>query len=286
MKRAVNRYRTKRRHLLSLMAFLVLTLTTLSATADKVYTFGVVPQFEPRKLANIWMPILEELTKRTGLQFKMVGSVNIPGFEKNLTNEMYDFAYMNPYHAMLVIREDKYIPLIRDGARLLYGILVVNDKSKITQVEELNGQQIAFPAPNALGASLLMRADLDQIHNIKFSPVYVQTHSSVYLNVVFGEMSAGGGVMSTFNKQSTEIKDKLRILYKTRAISPHPITAHKRISDKIRQQVCNAFLKMAETPETNVLLNKVPIKKAVLANPEEYLLLSNWKLENYYVKNR
>lgn len=261
-------------------------MTTLSARADRVYTFGVVPQFEPRKLANIWIPILGELTKRTGLQFKMVGAVNIPGFEKNFMNEVYDFAYMNPYHAMLVIKEDKYIPLIRDGGRLLYGILVVNDKSKIKRVEELDGNRIAFPAPNALGASLLMRADLDQIHNIKFSPIYVQTHSSVYLNVVFGEISAGGGVISTFNKQSTEIKDRLRILYKTRTIAPHPITAHKRIPDKIRQQVCKAFLEMSKIPKLNALLNKVPIKKAILATQEEYLLLNDWKLEDYYVKNK
>jgi len=269
-----------------LMLFFLILFSTVSAIADKVYTFGVVPQFAPRKLASIWNPILEELTKRTGLKFEMVGDRDIPAFEQNFMNEMYDFAYMNPYHAMLVIKEKKYFPLIRDGGRSLYGILVVSINSPIKDVSELNGRKIAFPAPNALGASLLMRADLDQIHKIKFIPVYTRTHSSVYLNVVIGEIDAGGGVAGTFNNQSKEIKNNLRILYKTRPISPHPVTAHKSIPEDIRQKVCKAFLGMGTTIEGKALLAKVPIKMPILANNDEYLVLSDWHLDNYYVKNR
>ena len=31
---------------------------------------------------------------------------------------------------------------------------------------DLNGKTVAFPSPNALGASLLMRADLERLHKI------------------------------------------------------------------------------------------------------------------------
>ena len=53
------------------------------ADGDNVYEFGVVPQFEQRKLFRIWRPVLDELERRTGLAFHLVGSQKIPVFEKN-----------------------------------------------------------------------------------------------------------------------------------------------------------------------------------------------------------
>lgn len=268
------------------LVYFLLFLPMGLTKADEAYSFAVVPQFEPRKLASIWIPILDKLTKNTGVKFELSGSKNIPAFEQKLINGECDFAYMNPYHAMLAIKADKYVPLIRDGGRLLYGILVVNDKSPVTSVNDLDGKKIAFPAPNALGASLLMRADLDQIHHIKIKPLYVQTHSSAYLNVIIGETVAGGGVMSTFKNQSADIKNNLRILYKTRTIFPHPIASHKRIPLKLRHKVCQAFLDMNNTPEGKVLLREIPIKRVILTGAYDYIMLSDWNLEDYYVKNK
>ena len=39
--------------------------------ASESYLFGVVPQFEQRKLYAIWDPIIKELEKRTGLDFTL-----------------------------------------------------------------------------------------------------------------------------------------------------------------------------------------------------------------------
>ena len=50
-----------------------------AATAD-TFTIGIVPQFEPIKLAEIWSPILRELEEETGHTFEMIGS---PGFRNS-----------------------------------------------------------------------------------------------------------------------------------------------------------------------------------------------------------
>lgn len=155
------------------------------------YTFGVVPQYEIHRLASIWLPILTELEKKTGLKFRLVGATNIPDFEDRFMNGNFDFAYMNPYHSRLAQKDQGYIALVRDGSKRLFGILVARKDSQIDAVEQLEGKEIAFPAPNALGASLVMRADLDQLFGLTYTPIYVQTHSSVYLNVALGKEAAG-----------------------------------------------------------------------------------------------
>jgi phosphonate transport system substrate-binding protein len=247
------------------------------------YSFGVVPQFEQRKLFCIWRPILDEMEQLTGFDFELAGSPKIPVFEQKFLSGFYDFAYMNPYHLLMAHDTQGYLPLIRDGERRLKGILVVPDESKINQVQELDGKTVAFPSPNALGASLLMRAELAKLHSVMVIPNYVQTHSSVYLHVALGITPAGGGVISTLKSQKPEIKEKLRIIHETKSINPHPISAHPRVPQKDREKVRQAFLQMAKTVKGAALLAKIPMNKAVVAALEDYTPMLNLGLDEFYV---
>lgn len=269
----------------TLQAALSLLLATLSsiAVAEGEYQFGVVPQFEPRQLAAIWVPILDELERRTGLRFVLAGAPRIPEFEGDFQRGRFDFAYMNPYHSLLAGDSQGYLPLVRDGGRSLSGILVVPKASPITSVAELAGERIAFPAPNALGASLLMRAELKEIHGIDVAAHYVKTHSSVYTNVLLGRAAAGGGVMGTLKRQKARVRDGLRVLYTTREMPPHPVTAHPRVPAEHREAVRRALLEMGAEAKGAALLAKVPIKRAVAASVEDYQPLRAWGLEHYYV---
>ncbi len=254
------------------------------ALASDVYTLGVVPQFEARKLFGIWQPILNEIEQRTGIHIQLQGTKDIPEFEVGLAKGDFDFAYMNPYHALVAGRDQGYRPVVRDGGRSLYGILVVRKDSPIQSVKALDGAEIAFPAPNALGASLLMRAQLDRVEGVKFQPKYVKTHSSVYLNVVLGQTAAGGGVMGTLNQQAPEVREQLRTLYTTRDMPPHPLGAHPRVPEDVRLQVTKALLEMAATEKGQALLAKVPFVKLVETNYAEYEIMNDWGLADYYVK--
>jgi len=253
--------------------------------AGDVYTLGVVPQFEPRKLVGIWQPILDELQKRTGVEIRLQGSKDIPEFEAKLAHGEFDFAYMNPYHALTAARDQGYLPLVRDGGRALYGILVVRKDAPIKDVKQLDGAEIAFPAPNALGASLLMRAQLTRDQGIQFTPKYVQTHSSVYLNVVLGQAAAGGGVMGTFNQQPSEVREQLRTLYVTRDMPPHPFGAHPRVPDTVRIEVTKALIELSLTPRGKDLLAGVPFDRLIKTSYAEYQIMESWELEDFYVKS-
>ena len=266
-----------------LLAVLV-SASPLAFPADQVvYSFGVVPQFEQRKLFRIWRPILDELERRTGFTFKLVGSPKIPVFEQKLIVGDYDFAYMNPYHLLMAHDTQGYLPLVRDGGRMLKGILVVAKDSPIRSVQELDGKSVAFPSPNALGASLLLRAELARLHGVKVIPRYVQTHSSVYLHVVLGLTDAGGGVASTLNAQKPEIRQKLRVLYETRPVNPHPISAHPRVPEVHREKVRQALLEMARTETGAALLAEIPMRKPVAASLEDYTPMSSWGLDEFYI---
>lgn len=279
----VSRWGTVLPHLLLFVLLLACCPARLLAapavTTPKVYTFGVVPQFEQRKLYAIWQPIVAELSRRTGLQFKLVTTLSIEDFEREFSAGGFDFVYMNPYH---VLKAKDYAPLVADTAPLR-GILVVRRDSPIRQLAELEGKEVAFPSPNALGASLLMRADLERLHHVTVKPLYVKTHSSVYLHVVKGLAVAGGGVEKSLHEQPAQVQDALRVFYTTRTLTSHPVAAHRRVSPAVQKRVQQAFLAMDGTSEGRALLSKVPTSKLAAVSRANYTVMQEWGLDAYWV---
>lgn len=251
------------------------------AAETRTYSFGVVPQFEQRKLYAIWKPIIEDLQKRTGFQFKLVTTLKIQDFEKAFMRGEFDFVYVNPYHVVQVQDTQAYQPLVADMAPLR-GILVVRQGGPIEKPSDLNGQRVAFPSPNALGASLMVRSDLEQVHHVKTTPLYVTTHSSVYLHVIKGLAAAGGAVEKTLQEQDESIRSQLRVIYTTRSCPSHPVVAHPRVPRADQEKVRQALLDMGQSTQGKEMLKNVPVQQFIPVNFDDYAIMRSWGLEKYW----
>lgn len=265
---------------IKILALTLLTVTfALPAIAEECsYKVGVVPQFEQRRIFEVWTPILDNLKNKTGCEFELVGSKTIIEFENSFKDGVYDFAYMNPYHAVMARKAQGYEPIVRSGVKKLKGILVVKKDSPIQDVKELTGQKVAFPSPNALGASLLMRAELATKHDTNVDAKYVKTHSSVYLHVAKGLTKAGGGVGRTFNEQPDHIKNALRVLYTTTPVNAHPLVVHPRVGDG-SDKVQSAWLTLVK--EQGTLFNGIPMKDSIATSYDDYKSLEGFGLEAF-----
>lgn len=268
--------------ILSFFCLVLLHTISHAAESEQVFTVGIVPQFEARKLHSDWRPILDQLEARTGYHFKLQGSQAIPDFELEFMQSKFDFAYMNPYHLVIANQKAGYIPLVRDIGRELSGVLVVAKNSGIKDPASLNGKTVAFPAPNALGASLQMRQELQDTFGVTVKPKYVKTHDSVYLNVLLGEAAAGGGVMETLLAQKQEYQDNLEIIHTTTKVAPHPFAALPSVPPEIRQKVQEAFLSLGQDESGRLLLEKIPIRKIGAASLDDYKPLMEMGLERFY----
>jgi phosphonate transport system substrate-binding protein len=282
----------KRARILSAVLFIIFFTSIVSflprihqqqafAAAEKTYTFGVVPQFEQRKLYATWKPIVDDLEKRTGLKFNLVTTLKIQDFEKTIARGEFDFIYVNPYHVIQVHDTQGYIPLVADKTPVR-GILVVRKGGPIEKPADLNGKTVAFPSPNALGSSLLVRADLENIYHVKVTPLYVTTHSSVYLHVAKDMAAAGGGAEKTFQEQDESLKSQLQVIYTTRSCPSHPVAAHPRVEKDVRDKVRKALLDMSETQDGKEMLLKVPAKQLIPVTYADYAIMRDWGLEKYW----
>lgn len=244
---------------------------------------AVVPQFPAAETHRQWSPLLERLGRDTGLALKLKLQASIPKFEIELLAGLHDIVFMNPYHLLMALGSQAYLPLVRN-AKPLTGILVVRRESPARQVQDLHGQRLAFPAPNAFGASLWMRALLSEHEHLAFETLYAQTHSNVYRHVIRGEAAAGGGVNTTFAQEREEVRADLRVIYETPGAASHPLCAHPRVPASVRAALTDALLALAKDADGRLLLEQVFPALPVRADlARDYRPLENFKLGKYMV---
>lgn len=263
-----------------------LVFLNVSAHAQPSLTFTVVPQFPPEQIFRDWTPVLNEVSRLTGLPIQLKTYASIPEFETAFLKGEPDFAYMNPYHVVMAKKAAGYLPLLRDDASRLTGILVVRKDSAITRLDQLQGATLAFPSPNAFGASLYMRALLTEDEKIKFTPAYVTTHSNVFRNVVIGRAQAGGAIRQTLEQETPELQAQLRVLYETPSAYSHPVAVHPRVSPQARAALQQAFLKLGANPAFAAQLKAIQMPTPVKADFKEYAPLEKLGLERFIVINK
>lgn len=231
-------------------------------SAKQTYSVYVVPQYSAKEIYTVWAPFLEKVGVDTKQCFNLVIPSTIPEFERAVLSGTADYAYMNPYHEVIAYHAKKYTPLVADGSNMLSGVLVVKADSPIKTLADLRNATIAFPAPNAFGASLLIRATLAKA-GIPFRAEYAKSHSNVYRAVIFGEFQAGGGIQSSLQRERPEVKEHLRVLYTTSAYRSHPIAVNPRVPTPEVTAFTNEVLKLKNDPVGAKLLEGIQMPDPV-----------------------
>ncbi|MBI5518589.1 MAG: phosphate/phosphite/phosphonate ABC transporter substrate-binding protein [Desulfovibrio sp.] len=237
--------------LLSVAAFLFLALPRPAAAIT--LSVGVVPQQSAAELVKAWVPLLAYLGERAGLRLQFETAKDIPTFEQRLAKGEYDIAYMNPYHYVVFHAAPGYQAFAREKDRRIQGIVVVPKASKATRLEDLAGQAVAFPAPAAFAATILPLAHLKTL-NVPVKPTYTSSHDSVYLGVARGFFPAGGGINRTFENIAPEVRDGLRILWKSPSYTPHAFAAHPKLKEDIVRRLLAAMAALDSDPRGRELL--------------------------------
>ncbi len=258
------------------LALIFSVLCAVPASADEKpvvaatpLTLGVVPQQSSLKLAKAWMPLLQEVSRRSGVPLAFATAPDIPTFEERLLEGAYDIAYMNPYHYTVFHDTNGYEALARAKEVQIHGIYVVHRASTITDLAQLAGLELAYPAPAAFAASVVTQANLAKVAT-PGKPAYVLSHDAVYRAVASGRYAAGGGILRTFNAAEPEVRDQLKILWTSPGYTPHPIATHPSVDEEKRDLLLQALISLAQDPAGQALLETLKIAGFEGANDADW----------------
>lgn len=251
------------------MFALLFTTAVCAGDGPDSLGFGIVPQQSAAKLAKKWGPLLRTIEQRSGVKIHFHTAPDIPTFEKRVAAGEYDLAYMNPYHYTVFSKTPGYRAFAKEKGKRIKGIVVVAKDSPITDITQLNGREMAFPAPAAFAATVLPRASFEQM-GLNITPKFVGSHDSAYLTVAKGLYPAGGGVVRTFNNINEQLRNRLRILWETEKYTPHAFAAHPRVTDEKVSRVLKALESLSEDEAGKKLL------KALSFRPLESASDADW----------
>ena len=252
-----------------------------STKASQIYTIARAPQLSSVTLSKSWTPFVNYLSNVTGYKFKLKLYQGRTDFESDLKKGNVDLFFANPGYFSVAHYMHGYLALVRSGAKQLKGIVVVRNNSGIDSIEQLQGKSIAFPGKNAFAASLYIRSILNK--KIKFKTQYIAGHDNVYRSVAAGAAIAGGGVYRTLNGESVNLKSRLKVIYETPGIAPHPLAAHPDVPKKTQESIIKAVLDLHNSKEGREMLKAVKMSKPSRTSyMKDYQLLGPIASEMYH----
>lgn len=236
-----------------------------AAAGGEVYTLAVLPGAPPVAMSKRWTPVIEQLTKETGLEFRLKLFDRMAEFEREIWSGAPDFIYASPIQTVVAHQGAGYIPLVRTGTLAEIRLYVRKD-SPYRSVGDLSGQTISFVGNKNI-CSVYMQHELAAYgQKFLFSREYAGSTRNVILNVLMGKTAAGAVFGTEMDREPAETRAQLREVAATPPFAPHPISAHPRIPAPVRAAVQKALLKLAASADGAALLAPLRLDNLVEAD--------------------
>lgn len=206
---------------------------------------AVHPYASPVELARQFAPLLEYLSERVGMPVTLHISKNYETHIDQVGDNNVDIALMGPasYVAMSE-RFGKKRLLSRfkvDGSSSFQGYIIVRKDNPATSLQDLQGKSFASSSRNSTMSYVVPRYMFIQA-GVPFPEEQlriVRSHSNVCLNVLAGDVNAGG----VREKAYLKYKDRdLKVIAQSSWVTEHPFVATDRLGAEAYALIKEALL--------------------------------------------
>ena len=244
---------------------------------DEVMIIGVHPLHNPKRLHEFFGPIAEYLSQNIqGVNFKIEASINYAAYDKKLYSRQFHFALPNPFQTINSLKHGYTVFGKMGDDENFRGIFLVRKDSNITNVMDLKGQAVSFPAPTALAATMMPQYYLQQhgLNVMKDIDVkYVGSQESSIMNVMLGNTKAGATwppPWLALSKERPELAKELKVIWQTSPLPNNGLVVRDDIDVSILNQVKELLLSLHENPQGKKWLDKMELSKFESAKNETY----------------
>lgn len=209
-----------------------------------VYLFGVHPLHNPRRLFEVYQPLVDFINARlSGGQLRLEASRHYPAYDEKLFAGHFHFALPNPYQTVMAIEQGYHVFGKMGDDDDFRGIILVRKDSGIEQVSDLRGKTVSYPAATALAATMMPQwfmhsHGLDINKDIVNS--YVGSQESSIMNVYLGKVAAGATwppPWRAFIRQRPEVAEQVMIKWRTEPLPNNGLVVRDDVPEAIVEQV-------------------------------------------------
>ena len=225
----------------------LLLLPAATALAGETpLTFGVISQRSPILTAQYWNPILRYVSQRSGIPLRLKLAKTGEEHAAMIGRGEFDFVYSNHNFT----RENApvgYSVFVRPIAATIRGQFVVLTDSPVRTLNDLRGQEVAFPSPVAfVGYHVPMDA---LIRN----SIHVKREFAGNQEGAMGQLTSGRVAAAAVNSEvmrdfASRHQFAYRVLWSSEEFLNLPISAHPVVPAGTVKAVRDAFVHMNDDP--------------------------------------
>lgn len=265
----------------SALAIVLAVLLWAKAAEAQPYSFGVLSQRSAVLTAQYWNPLLDYLTRRTGVSLLLKVARSAPESNGAIEAGDYDFVYSNTIFQPNLARSG-YRVIARPRSEAITGQIVTLSDSGIGDLADLAGKEVGFPSQAAfVGYSVPM--DHLRRRQIQVVPIFGGNQEGI-----MGQLKAGKVVAAAVNSQvmrafATRENLHYRVLWESPRFHNIPLAVHPRVPLPQVEKIRQALAAMAEDAEgrrlleeSGKLLGQSPPFGFILSTSDDYVNYVNF----------
>ena len=246
-------------------------------SVNKEYIFGVHPQRNPKKLREVFGPLVQYLNSQVpGANLVFEASRNFAAYDQKQADRQFDFVLPNPYGTVMGIESGYRVFGKMGNEGDLRGLILVRRDSDIKSASDLIGKTVSFPGPTALAATILPRSFLHSEGldvNSDFKSIYVGSMESSLTNVYRGNVAAGTAyppAWRDFIKNEPGLAAELKVMWETESMPDNSLMARDDVPEELVNRIAEALFSMHTNKEGQAVLAGMDLTMFKPASDEDY----------------
>ncbi len=258
-----------------IILILYYSFSSLMASENTSYTFGVLAQRSAVLTAQYWNPILTYVSSKSGVSLVLKVERTAPDSNLATSKGTYDFVYANAIFGPHMA-EANYQVILRPLDEAIKGQIVTLSESPVYTIQDIVNKEVGFPSQTAfVGYSVPM--DYLERQNIKVIPIFGGNQEGIMAQLKAGKVLIAAVNNKVMRAYAHRENISYRVLWESDKFLNIPISVHPRIPKEVVKAVQKAFDEMNKDPEgirileasAKLILQDPPLGFAI-SSPKEY----------------
>lgn len=245
--------------------------------ASAVYVLAVHPLHNPKRLYEVYQPLIERLNARLpGITLKLEASSSYADYEAKMARREVAFTLPNPYQTLMALRHGYQVFAKMGDDEQFRGVILVRKDSGIRDPRQLIGKAVSYPAATALAAGMMPQWFFQQ-HGVNVARDldnrYVGTQESSMMNVVLGKVSAGCTwplPWAIFQKEQPDLAAQLEVRWETPHLVNNALLARDDVPPEVVRRVKQEMVTLHESAEGKAILARMALSRFEPADDSTY----------------
>jgi len=265
---------------------------------------GLIPEINVFVQVERYEPLGDYISKHSGVRIKFTILSSYGNIIDRFRAMRMDGAFFGSFTGAMAIEKLGVTPLVRpvnlDGESSFHGVIIVRKDANISTVKDMKGKRIAF-VDRATTAGYIFPLAYFRKHGLKdiddyFSELYFAgSHDAAIYDVFNGMADIGTAKSSVFQgirEKSPMVANSLKVIATSRKVPSNSLCLREGISAGLLKKIKNILLKMDQTAEGRIVLEKFGARRFVETTVESYDSVmkiasdAGISIKNYSYQNR